>query len=105
MLKCEHETHLLLNDADKEEGFFRFGTTKPEHFTRLIRRIGGKEKLLECRESKEKGTGRTIEWICKVPIEYSNPTNWAVGKRGKRVLSPAAALALREFQFKKKINS
>lgn len=79
-MASEHETILILNDEDLKHGFFRFSTTKLNHFTRLCKRIGGEENLLGIETSF---SGRRISsWNCRVPKAYLSKATWGV-RRGK----------------------
>ena len=77
----DNETIILINDGDVAEGFFRWSTTKPKQFTKLCKRIGGEQNLLDLKLSH---TGNKITgWVCKVPIEFLSKRNWSIGPKRK----------------------
>lgn len=75
MERAENETLICINDADRDEGFFRFGTSKRMDYERLVRRVG----VVPCTLSKRADDPTTITWWeCKVPIRFLNKTTWAI---------------------------
>lgn len=73
MEKAEQETIVTINQADRDEGYFTFGTSYRPHWERLVKRMGGQEKLIEVRESKS--TTGEITWRqARVPIVYLHPS-------------------------------
>lgn len=77
----EDETVIVINEADKREGFFRWSTTKASDFTKLIRRVGGAEKLLDVKTHTH--GKRVTSWVCQVPIEFLSRSSWGIGKKRK----------------------
>lgn len=73
------EMILLVNDGDMAEGYFRVSTTKEATFNRLCKRIGGKDKLLELKESKS-SEGKTVCWNMKLPRKMLSVTSFGVKK-------------------------
>jgi hypothetical protein len=97
------ETIILINDEDRKEGFFTVSTSKITDFQKLCRRIGGEDKLISletCTQAR-----KITEWICKVPIEFFNTTNFSIGKKRQVNLSPEqkAVMAERLKEARKKI--
>lgn len=82
-MKAENETIICINDADVEEGFFSFSTSKRNHFARLIKKIGGEQNLIELKEMREK-LGKVTEWKAKVPIEFLSKTHFGIRSRKKK---------------------
>ena len=66
MNREEQETHIIMNKADSDEGYFRFSTTIEGDYNKVIRKIGGVDKLKSLKIATK--DGKPIEWICKVPI-------------------------------------
>lgn len=77
MEKCERETLILINQADKEEGFFIFSTTYRPDYQRFCRKVP-KDKFLDYRETKE--SGRVVGWEVKVPYAYLRPASFGIGR-------------------------
>ena len=86
MNREEQETHIVMNKADAAEGYFRFSTTVKSDYLRLIKRIGGQDKLINLKMATKDAD--PVEWICKVPIAYFRKTTFGVGKA--RRISPKA---------------
>lgn len=78
----EHETIIVINDADLSHGYFTFGTSKKHIYERLCRRIGGAATLKALRLYKNhKGD---ITWYdCKVPVEYLQCASFKIGSKRK----------------------
>lgn len=51
MTKAETETVIIINEADREEGFFTFGTSNEAHVRKVRKRIKP-DFILDCKESK-----------------------------------------------------
>ena len=96
------ETIILLNDDDAKEGHFTVSTSKLKHFEKICRRIGGQQNLLSLETSTH--NGKITEWICKVPIEFFNTTNFSIGKKRQVNLSAEqkAVMAERLKEARKK---
>jgi hypothetical protein len=77
----DNETIILINDSDVAEGFFRWSTSKPKQFTKLCKRIGGEDKLLEVKLTNH--GSKITSWACKVPVEYLSKRNWSIGPKRK----------------------
>lgn len=75
----ERETIICINDADLAEGWFRFGTSRKDHFDKLNRRVGS--NILSTKISKD-AKGNPVYWDCKV-AKCALRTNFGVGVRGK----------------------
>ena len=63
----ETETLITLNEADMKDGFFRIYTTRPNHLSKLIKRLGKKNIVfsnISLRDSRE------IGWDMKIPVRY-----------------------------------
>lgn len=80
MEASEHETIILINDADVKEGFFRFSTSKISDFNRLVRRVKGEENLVSV--SKHVQGKMVTNFIVCVPIRFLSKT-WAIGVKRK----------------------
>jgi hypothetical protein len=78
-----HETIILINDDDRKDGYFRFHTSKGNDFTKLCKRIGGQENILDIRVTNQGSV--VTSWDCKVPIEYLSTKNFSI--RQKREVS------------------
>jgi hypothetical protein len=76
----DEETIILLNQEEMREGYFTFGTSVPREYKRLIKRIGGVNKLKSLNLSKTP-SGVVTWYDCKVPIEYYFRNTFAIGKR------------------------
>lgn len=86
----DNETIILINDSDVANGFFRWSTSKPKQFSKLCKRIGGEDKLLEVKLSHQ--GSKITSWVCKVPVEYLSKRNWSIGpKRRASGRSPSFA--------------
>lgn len=90
----DQETIILINENDWKEGFFCFSTTRLNHYNRLIRLIGGHDKLRSFKTNSQ--GGRVIEWLCQVPIEFISKRSWKIGRKAKRVMSDEQKIALAE---------
>ena len=74
-----NETIILINEEESKDGYFSFGTSLERNFKRLCRRVGGKGKLIEVRESRTKD-GKTNWWECKVALKYLSKSHFGVRK-------------------------
>lgn len=88
MENCERETIICLNDADKLDGYFVFGTSIKAHWDKVVRRVGGLSSLMEVR--MDQGPAGDIRyWSCRVPIEFLDPYLGVRGKKRRRAISEA----------------
>lgn len=74
MANSDNETVIVINDQDYEEGFFRFYTSKRNHYDKLLSRIGGEENLI-----KLKAVGSS--WDCWVPVKYFLRSTFGIGQK------------------------
>ena len=74
----ERETLILMNDADRDEGFFTFSTSRRCDFERLVKRIGGERELTSLQIETLENV--PIQWNCKVPMAYYSSTFFGVKK-------------------------
>lgn len=81
MKATEHETIILLNDADLAEGYFQFSTTKELQFRKLCKRIGGEANLLDVKTSS--ANGAITGWLCKVPSIYFSKATFAIRQKSQ----------------------
>lgn len=72
MANAEIETIIIINDADRAEGFFRIGTSNPSHRRKIEKRAGRHGQLV--RESKDSSTGKTTWWQYQLPYRFLSPT-------------------------------
>jgi hypothetical protein len=92
MEKSEKETLVSWTQQDLEEGFFWFYTSLEHHYQRLIKRVGGKQNLLEVR-LEVAGKGGFGGANCKVPAEYLSETTFSI----RKPLTEARKLKLKEL--------
>lgn len=90
----DHETHILINENDWKQGFFRFSTTRLTDFNRLCRIVGGEAKLRSFRTNSHKG--RIVEWICEVPSEFIGKSNWKIGRKRISNMTDTQKAAVKE---------
>lgn len=95
-MKEENETIILVNDADRADGYFRFSTSKEAVWKRVCRRIGGEAMVTDVRRSL-KGHLCT-NWQGKIPIRFLSST-LGIRKAG------AKKRTITKQQFKKKVQS
>lgn len=69
----EIETVIVISEADRLNGYFRFGTNKPAHFRKLCNKCGGEKNLIEVNLSND-AYGNITWWQCKVPIQNLQST-------------------------------
>lgn len=77
---AEQETIININMAEREAGYFSFGTSRKSEYERLLRRTGG--ELLDERRSVGPD-GSVTWWQCKVPIKFLSKASWGIRKPGK----------------------
>lgn len=84
----ETETVIVINEADRREGFFRFGTSNIGHLKKLYKRVG-KEYPVLLHESKKDGE---ITWSeFKVPYHSLASTLGLKKKVGPKSRAPMRA--------------
>lgn len=103
MEACERETIICINDADLQDGYFSFGTSKRNHYERLKKKVGDwfiDEKIETC-------GGVPVYWSIKVKAECL--TKKGFGIRTPRVVTDAerekrriASAHLSKYRFSKK---
>jgi hypothetical protein len=86
MALADTETVICLNREDMASGYFSIWTSERPIFDRLCRRIGGRDKLLECKVGIR--AGKEGSWDCQVPIAYFNRATFAIGRRRASNLTP-----------------
>ena len=72
----ETETMITINQADRDEGFFRVGTSYRPHYEKILKRIGGADHLVEIKTSSTKE--RDTWWELKIPIKYLSLSNFGI---------------------------
>ena len=80
------EIVLIINDADRAEGFFRFSCTKRSDWERLIRKVGKGSIIKEYHSTLK---GEVTQYNALVGIEHWNSRGLGV-RSHKRKLSPKA---------------
>ncbi len=80
MSSAEQETIICINMADREAGYFIFGTSRKCDYEKLVRRTGG--ELVEERRSVGPD-GAVTWWQCRVPIRFLGKAGWGIRKPGK----------------------
>lgn len=88
MSTSDIETIILINEADRREGYFRFGTSNPAHNRKLLRRVG------DIRPKISKSAGEPVWWEYKLPIKLLSSTF------GIRKASPMRAARGKPFKAK-----
>ena len=85
---AERETIILLNDADKKEGFFRFSTSKHNDRLRFLKRVGGLEKLVKFHYEYD-DYGTPIWFEAFVSLKYLSSATFSIrkGKAPKEVIA------------------
>jgi len=73
----ENETIVLLNDGDRAEGFFQFGTSKALHYQKLLKRIGGEAELISLKVDVN-ADGSPRWWQCKVPVKFLSAVHFGL---------------------------
>jgi hypothetical protein len=96
----EQETMITINQADKKEGFFKYATSRKCDYEKLLRRVKGKENLIEVNESKNR-EGEITFYTCKVPLKYLSPSSYGVRKEVKIDLKRSEAAKARGFGKRK----
>ena len=66
MEKEERETIILINIADKDDGYFRFYTTERNEYERLVKKVGGKDHLIHVDEDRGWSCGGAKVWRCRL---------------------------------------
>lgn len=91
----ELETIIIINNEDKKQGYFSFGTAKANDYKKLLKKIGGVEFLRE--KPKLTFQGTKITWFqCKVPIIFLSPSFGIRKRKNKADLSEEQKQALKE---------
>ena len=75
----EHETIILINDSDRSEGYFQIGTSKESVYTRVLKRIGGKENLVGLKLSEVRG--RVVWYQMRIPVRLLSRTMSIKGRK------------------------
>lgn len=75
----EHETIILINDSDKAAGYFQIGTSKESVYTRVLKRIGGKENLVGLKLSEVKG--KVVWYQMRIPVRLLSRTMSIKGRK------------------------
>lgn len=94
MSDAETETVITINREDLKSGFFTVWTSDRLVFDRLVRRVGGREKIKFLRIGR--ANGRERSWDMEVPVEYLNQRTFAIGARKPKTLTEAQRQALAE---------
>ena len=94
MSDAETETVITLNREDLKLGFFTVWTADRLVFDRLMRRIGGRDKIKFLRIGR--ANGRERSWDMEIPVEFLNMRTFAIGARKAKRLSEAQRQALSE---------
>lgn len=68
MEDSEKETIIVVNESDRQEGFFRFGTSNISDFKKLQRLLRQESAIIVKRSLTPKG--KVSYWDVKVPIKY-----------------------------------
>jgi len=76
---AEKETIILINQADKAQGFFSFGTSEESHFKRMCKIVGDKN-ILSIKLSTNPTTKKVSWWDVKVNIQCLNEGNWGISR-------------------------
>lgn len=76
----EQETVMVANRSDMQAGFFRFSTTRESDYRKLIKKIGGEDKLFSVQ--KQMLSGKVTAWNCRVPVTFLSKTNFGIRKPG-----------------------
>ncbi len=76
----ELETHILINQADRDDGYFTVYTSHRPHYDKLCKRVG-KANFVSLREIKE--SGRVVAWDIKIPYAYLSPASFGVRILGR----------------------
>lgn len=80
MANPEQETIIVMNDGDREEGFFCFGTSRADHYRKMLRRIGGEERLLDLKISMDE-KGNPVWWQARLPISFLSKAHFGLRAR------------------------
>jgi len=94
-MRSEHETILTIGDQDRSEGFFRFGTSKADHFNKVCKRIGGRSKLIALKENTD-SQGKTVWYDCWVPVKYLSKHTFGIRTETALKNSEARSARVRE---------
>lgn len=90
MSTSDIETIILINEADRREGYFSFGTSNPAHNRKLLRRVGDgfAPKI-------SKGPGGFVTWW-----QYRLPIKLLSSTFGIRKASPTRKVRGKPFRAK-----
>lgn len=77
----EHETIILLNDSDLDEGYFTVSTSKVGHFKKLLKKLG-KDTFLDIKITKSP-EGKDWYWQMKIPTTCLSKATFGI-KRPKK---------------------
>lgn len=94
MSDLDHETIILINQNDLNQGFFRFSTTRFADYKRLLKIVGNENNLLSLKTNINKG--KVIEWLCQIPIDYLDKNSWKIRRKVKHTLTNDQKEAMRE---------
>ena len=75
----ENETIILINDSDKADGYFQIGTSKESVYTRVLKRIGGKENLIGLKLSEVRG--KVVWYQLRIPVRLLSRTMSIKGRK------------------------
>lgn len=78
MEKAERETIIHINEADKANGFFRFGTSERHVWNKILKRVG--EANLRVTSVNDDDSQRW--YSAHIPIKYLSRTTLGIRKSG-----------------------
>lgn len=67
MANIENETMIILNDYDRERGYFQVYTTRKDHFDALMRRLKKHDCTPEAKTTTDSQTKKITSWSVKIP--------------------------------------
>lgn len=83
METCERETIICINEADRQDGWFSFGTSDQRALGKMLKKIGGEQNLF-CPIKTSTQDGKIVYWSCQVPVKYLSKSNFGIKSPSKR---------------------